>query len=70
MVRTWDLATGREETRFHRSANVVAVAVAPDGRTAICGGEDKVVSVWRLTDPADHAGRFPRVRRRPYEHGC
>ena len=70
MVRTWDLATGREETRFHRSANVVAVAVAhrwPDGDLRRRGqGRVGLAAVRR----GEHAGHFPRVPRRPYEHGC
>ena len=51
MVRTWDLATGGNPIppigqRRRRGGGT-------DGRTAICGGEDKVVSVWRLLDVAD-----------------
>ncbi len=55
-VVLWDLATGKEVTRFaHPGARVTAVAISPDGRQGLAALSDHLVYLYRL----------PQVRGRP-----
>ena len=47
-VRVWDLATGQARTLGGHGYWVNAVAVTPDGRTAVSGSDDTTVRVWDL----------------------
>ena len=46
--RVWDLATGRELARYETklTGKQFCVAITPDGRHALVGGEFKAVHVW------------------------
>ena len=47
-MRVWDLATGQARTLEGHGGWVLAVAVTPDGRTAVSGSRDGTVRVWDL----------------------
>ncbi len=45
----WDLETGRELRRLDGGPGVlICVAVSPDGRLILAGGDDGIVRVWEL----------------------
>src|SRR5262249_11434027 len=63
-IQLWDLKKGE---RIHRpgdesSTNVHAVAISPDSRWALSGGQDSIVRVWdvasgqKLQELHDHSG--------------
>jgi hypothetical protein len=49
--RIWDAATGREVAGFGGTAadRLACAAFAPDGRTALSGGSDPALRLWRLS---------------------
>ena len=47
-VRVWDLEKGQEIGKFMHNQEVWAVAISPDGRTAVSASVDNVVKVWDL----------------------
>ena len=48
-ARLWDAATGRELQVFAPDAEeMLCGAIAPDGRSAVCGCADGVIRLWRL----------------------
>jgi WD40 repeat protein len=50
-VRLWDVAGGKQKGVFDWGVGKAsAVAVAPDGMTAACCGENGTVAVWDLGD--------------------
>ncbi len=55
VVQLWDLASGAERLRLPGPGNnLIAVALAPDGRKVAAGAEDGTVCVWaidRLSEP-------------------
>lgn len=73
-VMTWDMASGRSfgpPRTFDRAA-AVAVAVSPDERTILAGGEDALLKRWPLHPalalastvgslPPDKAGHLPEI---------
>jgi WD40 repeat protein len=62
-ARLWDVAGGRELAHFETPDPVRAVAIAPDGRYGLAGGEGQVVRLWDLPgDGAPPAGEPPGVR--------
>jgi WD40 repeat protein len=49
-VKLWDVATGKELRSFTGHVGPVhAVAMSPDGRTALSGAYDRVLKLWDLT---------------------
>jgi WD domain, G-beta repeat len=43
----WDIATGKEEKKFESQTGYVnSMALTPDGKRLVTGGEDKIVRVW------------------------
>ena len=53
-MRVWDVATGRELLRFGAMSGpgvTNKVVISADGRTALTGGTDRVVRLWRLPVP-------------------
>lgn len=63
-VQIWDVANGKllQSTGGHRE-NVNAVAITPDGRTGISGGEDAAVCLWDIVSSCGS----PQIYTRPYE---
>jgi WD40 repeat protein len=56
VVRLWDVDTGREILTFPGDAGIgYSVAFSPDGRYLATGGDEKIVRVWDLNPPDDHA---------------
>ncbi|MFM6252030.1 MAG: WD40 repeat domain-containing protein, partial [Dolichospermum sp.] len=48
-IKTWDLETGQEKfTLLGHSHWVRAIAVTPDGKTAISGSGDNAIKTWDL----------------------
>jgi hypothetical protein len=49
VVRRWEIATGREVQALAApdGVRVGCVAFAPDGRSALSGGSDEVMRLWR-----------------------
>jgi WD domain, G-beta repeat len=46
-VHMWDIASGKEEKRFESPSGYInSMALTPDGRRLVTGGEDRVVRVW------------------------
>jgi WD40 repeat protein len=50
VIRRWDLETGREAAApvAAEGAAVGCVAFAPDGASALAGGPDRALRLWRL----------------------
>jgi hypothetical protein len=46
----WNVTTGSEVQRWKRDAGIVSVAIAPDGKHALCGTWDKKAFLFRLPD--------------------
>ena len=56
-MRLWDLDAGLELRRFGGpTRRVAALAVAPDGRLALSGGDDGALRFWDLDPSRDEAG--------------
>jgi WD40 repeat protein len=50
-VKTWDVASGREQSSFDwQLGRVNAVAFAPDGMTAAAAGQSGGIIIWDI-DP-------------------
>jgi len=49
-VRVWDLATGHARVLEGHGARVNAMAITPNGRTAVSGSYDRTVRVWDLAN--------------------
>jgi WD40 repeat protein/thiol-disulfide isomerase/thioredoxin len=55
-VRMWDIGTGQEVLTFPGDAGIGrSLAFSPDGRYLATGGDEKIVRVWDLYPPDDHA---------------
>ncbi len=70
-VRVWD-ATGRELAKFTGHTNAVrAVALTPDGRLALSGGDDRTLRLWEVATGRDvgrltgHKGQVTSVALSP-----
>jgi len=50
ILRVLDVETGEARESPAQQAEVVAVAVSADGRTAASGGADKMIRIWNLDD--------------------
>lgn len=48
-MRVWDIETGQELRRFSSPASVKAIAISPDGKWVLSGGEDGITRLWSLT---------------------
>ena len=47
VVRVWDVATGKEARRFEgHTGQIKAMAMSPDGKKLVTGGEDRVIRLW------------------------
>ena len=62
-ARLWDLDSGRLLARFETNDPVHAVALSPDGRRALAGGEDLDVHLWDV--PAFHPNATAGNRAKP-----
>src|SRR5207237_673107 len=52
IVRLWDAQTGSELARYEgHTSQVLAVAVSPDERYILTGGQDRTVRLWSLAHP-------------------
>jgi len=51
-VRQWDLATGREVRRFPGHDRAICLAVSPDGKRLLTGGDGGQVRYWDITSGA------------------
>jgi hypothetical protein len=46
-IHLWDVATGKETRRFEGHAGLVpAMALSPDGKRLVTGGDDRVIRMW------------------------
>src|SRR5262249_2230181 len=60
-LRVWDVASGRQGTRFETTKNGIAsFALAPGGRTLATGGYDGTISLWEAASGKDRF-RFKAV---------
>jgi hypothetical protein len=47
VIRLWDVATGKESRRFEGHNGLApAMALSPDGKRLVTGGEDKTIRMW------------------------
>jgi WD40 repeat protein len=47
VIRVWDLASGKEARRFEgHNGRVQGMAVSPDGRRVLTGGDDRTMKLW------------------------
>lgn len=47
VIHMWDILTGKEHRRFEgHSGPVPAMALSPDGRRLLTGGDDKTIRLW------------------------
>ncbi|MBI3407512.1 MAG: WD40 repeat domain-containing protein [Planctomycetes bacterium] len=47
VIHMWDIVTGKEHRRFEgHSGPVPAMALSPDGRRLLTGGDDKTIRLW------------------------
>lgn len=47
VIHAWDVASGKEVRRFEGHAGLVpAMAISPDGRRLVTGGDDRTVRLW------------------------
>jgi WD40 repeat protein/uncharacterized caspase-like protein len=58
-ARLWDTTTGREVRRFPHKFPVYAIAISPDGRRAVTGGEDGA-KLWDIAT-GDEITFFPEI---------
>jgi hypothetical protein len=46
-IHVWDIAAGKESRRLEgHSGQVPAMAISPDGRRLVTGGDDRVIRLW------------------------
>jgi serine/threonine protein kinase len=58
-VRLWDLTTGQEQWAVtHHKGPVTCLAVAPDGQSALTGGDDRTACLLNLAGRGHLKGRF------------
>ena len=49
LIRLWDVATGRQMTRFDaHDHQVLCLAFSPNGRTLASGSMDKTIRLWNV----------------------
>lgn len=65
-VRLWEARTGRLLRDYPHDEPVRSVAVAPDGRSFLSGGDDGVMRLWSL-DPASGNEAIEPVTASPWE---
>jgi WD40 repeat protein len=59
-IRLWDAETGRELCRFLAHTNVHSVALSPDGRFIVSGGNDNGRADLRLWEVPEDLGQQDR----------
>jgi hypothetical protein len=60
-VRLWDVASGKELYCFKgHKAEVISVAISPDGKHAVSGSVDSSIRLWRLPGPGAGAQKEPK----------
>jgi WD40 repeat protein len=67
-VRGWDVATGREMSRYKACDGwYQPVAVSPDGKRVVAGGHDHFIRMWEIGTGRQMAGPIkpPRAKSKP-----
>ena len=49
-IHLWDIATGKELSRFEPGRAIATAAFSPDGRFAVSAGWDHNVRIWKLPE--------------------